>query len=170
MRELTGALDASSILIALLLMPSTVSAPVVVSPLGRAHTAVDESLRDCARTLYQLRREESNLALHRELALADEKHLTVDVRSSRLRMRWGTALLKECSFRAHGVDKVRAGLVSVSSMDVLGSRGIGLGNGVVIHRGGVGCRLRGSHVALESEDFDAVIDFVDVGSKVIWQF
>lgn len=163
-------LDISSILIAVILIPSLVSAPVILSMSSDVDIALQKRYRDFAHTLYKLRQDEKNLRMHRQLALNDEKYLTVTPGSLTLRMSWGTAILKECNLYPNRVDNVHGGIVYVSSKDPHLVCGIRLSNGVSIHD----TMEKNPHntpcIYLEHEDFQALIDFVDLGSRVIWEF
>ena len=163
-------LDISSILIAVILIPSLVSAPVILSISSDTDIALQESYQDFAHALHRLRQEEKDLRMHRQLAMNGENYLTVTPCSLTLRMNWGTAVLKEYSLYPDRGDNVPGGIVYVSSKDPPLVCVIHLSNGVSIRDRADKDPHNTRCIYLENEDFQALFDFVDLGSKVIWEF
>ena len=163
------ALDTCSVLLAVLLAPSLVSAPVVLSPSGGGQT-IERRYLQSAETLSDLRRQEQSLELRRMAALSGEKYLYVNALSCVLGVCWGTAELKECGFQAREVNVTPGGLARVASKDTCGRTCIVLSNGVSI-----GCEdgqftHKGPRILLSPVDLEVIMDFADIGSKVIWEF
>ena len=169
MSTLSKTLHTGSILIALILTPALVSAPLILPSSSDAHSALQKSYRHLARTLHDLRREEENLKMNRQLAFTDEKYLTLNPHSSTFRMSWGTALLKEGAFYPHALDKVPGGLVHISFKKPYPPCTIHLSNGVTICNK-ANHKASNTPIYLEQEDFQTILDFMDIGSKVIWEF
>lgn len=168
MHTLERALDIGCVVAVLVLSPCTVSAPVVVRAFGESD-AVVRAYWDSARTLDELCREERLLIVRGQLADADERFLGVDPASSRLWLNWGAARLGACGLDAERVSDAEGGLLVVT-WKAPGSTGLlRLSNGVEIR--GVDDNWRTGPIAfLAKTDLEAVLDFVEMGTKVIWEF